>query len=346
MFLLVGLISCGENTNEDTKLSFSENIKTKENLIDDVSIIKFKNQNILTKNLGQMNWYDAKKACSDLGDGWRLPTKYELFVIFNNHGKDDNCIYWSSTQVDNYELAWVKNFNGGGSYGLELKQNKNTIYCVKAVHSEIDLSKKVNYDTIRRYYQNGKLKSEDNYRDGEPFGLWRTWYQNGQLKDEVNIKNGKRDGFHLRWFENGQLQNEINIKNGERNGLRRSWYENGQLASEANFKDGKNHGLRRGWYENGQLSSEKSFKHGNSDGLDRTWYENGQLASETSRKDGQEHGLSRGWCENGKLKIEQNWWLGQLQGISKESYENCADIKSEDDNKVKEVSDERESIKY
>mgnify|MGYP006195566053 CR=1 FL=1 len=29
-----------------------------------------------------MGWSDAKKACSNLGEGWRLPTKSELKFLF------------------------------------------------------------------------------------------------------------------------------------------------------------------------------------------------------------------------------------------------------------------------
>ena len=35
----------------------------------------------------QMSWYDAKKACADLGNGWRLPTKDEVILIYENKDK-------------------------------------------------------------------------------------------------------------------------------------------------------------------------------------------------------------------------------------------------------------------
>jgi hypothetical protein len=49
----------------------------------------------------KMNWNDAKNACSELGDGWRLPTKEELNYMFQNRdfikGFTKN-IYWSSNE--------------------------------------------------------------------------------------------------------------------------------------------------------------------------------------------------------------------------------------------------------
>jgi len=35
----------------------------------------------------EMTWYDAKKACTDLGNGWRLPTKDELNLLYINKDK-------------------------------------------------------------------------------------------------------------------------------------------------------------------------------------------------------------------------------------------------------------------
>ena len=63
------------------------------------------------KDLGIMDWENATKACAELGDGWRLPTKEELNFIYINKddigglqdGREGNqpfhmrC-YWSSTE--------------------------------------------------------------------------------------------------------------------------------------------------------------------------------------------------------------------------------------------------------
>ena len=63
-----------------------------------------------------MNWQDAKKACEDLGSGWRLPSKGELLILYKNMDKiggfaDDG--YWSSTEIDYVTIgshAWVVYF--------------------------------------------------------------------------------------------------------------------------------------------------------------------------------------------------------------------------------------------
>ena len=62
-----------------------------------------------------MIWYDAVKACTDLGNGWRLPTKYELNLMYLNKDKIGvfaNSWYWSSTDYSNGN-AWCQYFVGG-----------------------------------------------------------------------------------------------------------------------------------------------------------------------------------------------------------------------------------------
>ena len=70
---------------------------------------------VYPNDLGEMNWEDAKKACADLGDGWRLPNRLELLLMHNNQdelGGFANFYYWSSTEGGtNY--AWNQNFFKG-----------------------------------------------------------------------------------------------------------------------------------------------------------------------------------------------------------------------------------------
>ena len=76
----------------------------------EITIGKIRNLDVMSENLGSMNWYEAKKVCKNLGDGWRLPTKDELNLLSSNKGsiydnminKDNlhNNIYWSSTEYD------------------------------------------------------------------------------------------------------------------------------------------------------------------------------------------------------------------------------------------------------
>lgn len=76
-------------------------------------IIQFENLDIAENDFSEkLNWNDAKKVCSKLGDNWRLPTKEELYEIYLKRyiidGLGDNGIYWSSSEKD--DAAWSYNF--------------------------------------------------------------------------------------------------------------------------------------------------------------------------------------------------------------------------------------------
>jgi uncharacterized protein (TIGR02145 family) len=85
--------------------------------------IKIGNLEIYGNDLGEMSWDNAKQACADLGDGWRLPTFDELYLLCqdkDNIGGFSPKYYWSSASAiegviyfDNcYELEYFEGTNG------------------------------------------------------------------------------------------------------------------------------------------------------------------------------------------------------------------------------------------
>jgi hypothetical protein len=85
------------------------------------SSVKIRNLEVMSEDLPKsMKWEDAKKACADLGNGWRLPTKDELKMMYKNSDKIGGfhiyIYYWSSTESD-YGHPWVMDFYDGNLYG-------------------------------------------------------------------------------------------------------------------------------------------------------------------------------------------------------------------------------------
>jgi len=88
----------------------------------------------VSDNLGIMNWYDAKIYCKKLGAGWRLPTKEELNMLYENKeeiGGFANYYYWSSTEND-FDNAWRQDFDNGDQNN---DNNKSNTYYVRAVRA-------------------------------------------------------------------------------------------------------------------------------------------------------------------------------------------------------------------
>jgi hypothetical protein len=71
-----------------------------------------------------MNWNNAKKACADLGNGWHLPTRDEITILYENREKIGGLnlltAYWSSSEY-NGGSAWYKHFGKGDKSGFIIK---------------------------------------------------------------------------------------------------------------------------------------------------------------------------------------------------------------------------------
>ena len=89
---------------------------------------------VMTEDLGKMNWDAAMKACADLGDGWRLPNRLELLLMYSKRdelGGFDTGEYWSSSEL-NAHNAWGQFFLTGSQYYL----SKNCLnFYVRAVRT-------------------------------------------------------------------------------------------------------------------------------------------------------------------------------------------------------------------
>ena len=81
-----------------------------------------------------VTWYNAKRECKELGNGWRLPTKEELDKLYNNKDLIGNFVnnnYWSSTEYDS-RYAWMQVFIHK-SIAITLKEGYINARAVKSI---------------------------------------------------------------------------------------------------------------------------------------------------------------------------------------------------------------------
>ncbi len=86
------------------------------------STIRIGELEIMTKDLGYLSFNEAYKICQDLGNGWRLPTKEELNLLYENKGMISgfkshySAFYISSTDYKDLSgFVWIKGFERGES---------------------------------------------------------------------------------------------------------------------------------------------------------------------------------------------------------------------------------------
>ena len=86
---------------------------------------------VYPEDLGEHTWDEAVKVCNELGDGWRLPTREELHLIWLNRdtiGGFAAASYWSSSE-GNSNGAWHQSFYNG----TQINYYKSLTYYVRAV---------------------------------------------------------------------------------------------------------------------------------------------------------------------------------------------------------------------
>tara|TARA_B110000003_G_C16471033_1_gene465677 strand:- start:70 stop:759 length:690 start_codon:yes stop_codon:yes gene_type:complete len=98
--------------------------------------------------------------------------------------------------------------------------------CGKFFHKNFDLcpycheENEMEFEIVKEYYENGKLKSEGNYP-----GLKNTWWSN-------------EDSFWKSYYENGGLEREEEVKQYENScgkTMIKEYYENGEVKSEGEY---------------------------------------------------------------------------------------------------------------
>jgi hypothetical protein len=66
---------------------------------------------------GNVDWYEAINYCKLLGNGWRLPSRDELKIIYNSDNDlNENSTYWSATRGNNDRLAFNQSMYNGDQF--------------------------------------------------------------------------------------------------------------------------------------------------------------------------------------------------------------------------------------
>tara|TARA_B100000700_G_C14805274_1_gene742548 strand:+ start:126 stop:542 length:417 start_codon:yes stop_codon:yes gene_type:complete len=70
-------------------------------------------------------------------------------------------------------------------------------------------------------YNEGNLRSIQQYKDGLDHGKWVFYYESGEIETVANFEMGEREGKWKYYHENGSLKQVSYYKNGERDG---TWF--------------------------------------------------------------------------------------------------------------------------
>lgn len=220
--------------------------------------------------------------------------------------------------------------------------------------------------TFKRYYEDGSLKAEMNYRSSNEV-YTKLFYQADEpvLMAEGKYVNQQKDSIWLSYEPNSRLKASDTYQNGERNGRSVVYHQNGAISEETTYKDGERHGewkqyypdgtlMASGTYENDELTGEylKNYPNGNMwvkgkyiDGYkESTWLygnENGSLGQMVLYRKGKEekqvkqNGTFTEFYEQERPKLVENYKDGKLHGEYIEYHDNGKFVEKQVDKRHK-----------
>ena len=116
------------------------------------------------------------------------------------------------------------------------------------------------------FYANGKLMSQEMYKEGVQHGEQIVQYPNGKVTEKAYFKNGVLAGLSSKYSSKGILIEAVTYKNGKPNGLAKYFELNGDLKESGFYKEGKRAG-KWAFYLAGELVPTEKKNKSNKKGL-------------------------------------------------------------------------------
>jgi len=208
-----------------------------------------------------------------------------------------------------------------------------TLFSAKAQKNKVNPN---GYNTF--FYENGKISSEGNLKNGKPDGLWKSYYPSGVLKTEGSRKFDKLDSQWKFFDEDGNITQAINYRAGLRNGFYFNYgvdettgkneliskelflnddkfgktyfyYPGEKLKSFVEFENNRKHGKEIQYDTLGRITTIMRYNHGN--------LTDSEQINRFNRK-GEKQGIWKEFYEDGNTKKFENYKNGKLHGYYRE----------------------------
>ncbi|MCF8278574.1 MAG: hypothetical protein K9J17_17735 [Flavobacteriales bacterium] len=197
-----------------------------------------------------------------------------------------------------------------------------SISCLVLVVSSAALAQELNQTDAngkkqgnwKKTYSNGKVRYEGQFKDDEPFGLFKYYYDNGSLQATNNHIGDGKVANHA-YHKNGKIKAKGIFHDQLKDSLWQYFNENEQLVLEENYIMDTLHGSQKTYYENQQLGEETHFNHGEKHGPWNKFFDNGKPWVVATYDDGNLHGDFVMYNDDGKRKFQGKYEHGIRNGV-------------------------------
>jgi antitoxin component YwqK of YwqJK toxin-antitoxin module len=113
----------------------------------------------------------------------------------------------------------------------------------------------------RTYNLKGTLVHLENFRNSKQIGIERDYWIDGKtIMEEKEYFEDTTKTINRQYYANGNLKSEIVLIHNVPNGISKKFYENGILEDEVSLKDGKFEGVRTYYYPDGKKWIVEEYK--------------------------------------------------------------------------------------
>ena len=233
------------------------------------------------------DWYENGQMRQE---GKYVNNEFFLSTRWNKEGGiliKDGSGKWAGKNAEGLKL-WAKEYKDGRlvsdwEYKYEYHDNGK-------IKKEITI-RGGNEDESKIYFENGNIKEEGKWVEGE-YAISNRWSSKGGviIKDgQGRIKGSNKDGLILyeQEYVDGKLEMKWDYKY--------EYYENGTMKSQTGFSDGLKHGRYSIWFEDGSINERGKNQNGKPFGFYELWLSDGQKREEGT------------WTNEGKYLIKNRW---------------------------------------
>jgi antitoxin component YwqK of YwqJK toxin-antitoxin module len=193
----------------------------------------------------------------------------------------------------------------------------------------------------KKYYQNGKLQYEGNFKNNKPVGELKRYTNDGVLKAvldfEENSNNiyakfyhpGKKiqaEGIYIGqskdsiwnyYSEDGFLINKVPYVNDIKTGIEEKFYNNGNLYEKTEWKEGIKDGLVLKYYDSGNVMLRIFYMNGIFDGEYNVYGPDENILIQGQYENNKREGTWKYYKENGHIETE----LKYINGVAENQEE-------------------------
>jgi len=159
------------------------------------------------------------------------------------------------------------------------------------------------YDLIEKHDESGILTESYSIdkETGLIEGIHYKYFPNGKVEQQSEYKNNKLEGNRILFYENGDTLIMESYKNAQYDGPYKSYFNGNILESEGQYVDGMMNGEWKFYHDNKQLKEVVQFKGNEENGPFVEYHKNGNLKAKGTYKTTEQN--IDGNREDGKLEL-------------------------------------------